>query len=87
MVGPGVKIISANHNILDFSKYDKCKPIIIGDQCWLGSNCVILPEVELGNHVIVGAGAVVTKSFPANCVIGGVPARIIKKIEPYCGDS
>lgn len=83
-VGPGVKIISANHNIYDYSVHDPADPIKIGDNCWLGANSVILPGVELGDHTIVAAGAVVSKSFPeGNCVLGGVPARIIKKIADY----
>lgn len=75
---PGVKIISANHDFTDFSKQQISKPIHIGKKCWIGANAVILPEVELGDYVIVGAGSVVTKSFPANVVIGGVPAKILK---------
>lgn len=75
---PGVKILSANHNKRDFN-LEKAPPIQIGTHCWIGANAVILAGVTLGNNVIVGAGAVVTKSFPDNCVIGGVPARVIKK--------
>lgn len=54
-------------------------PIIIGDDCWIGTRVIILPGVHIGNQCIIGAGAVVTKSFPDRCVIGGVPAKIIKK--------
>lgn len=56
------------------------KPIVIGKNVWLGEGCSILPGVSLGNNVIVGASAVVTHSFPDNCVIAGVPARIIKQL-------
>lgn len=55
------------------------KPIIIGNDCWIGTRVIILPGVHLGNHCIVASGAVVTKSFPDNCIIGGVPAKCIKK--------
>lgn len=79
---PGIKIISANHDKKDFSKHDKkTDPIRIGSDCWIGANAVILPGVQLGNNVIVAAGAVVTKSFPSNVVIAGVPAKIISKNE------
>lgn len=83
--GPAVKLISANHNLNDFSRHDHADPIIIGDNCWISANAVILPGVKLGNHVVVAAGAVVTKSFPDNCLIGGVPAKIIKELEAYQG--
>ncbi|MBE9481798.1 MAG: acyltransferase [Bacteroidetes bacterium] len=85
--GPGIKIISSNHDINNFDKHTTNKPIKIGDNCWIGANAIILPGVELRDHVIVGAGSVVTKSFPSNCVIGGVPAKIIKKIDDYSGNS
>mgnify|MGYP001176433233 FL=1 len=79
---PGIKIISANHDKNELATHDKSTtPVIIGKNCWIGANAVILPGVELGDYVIVGAGAVVTKSFPNNVVIGGVPAKIIAKNE------
>ncbi len=87
-IGPSVKVISASHNLLDYDKHDDATPIIIGDNCWLAANAVILPGVELGEHTIVAAGAVVNKSFPeGNCILGGVPAKIIKKIKTYQGNS
>lgn len=83
-IGPGVKIISANHDVCDFMAHEKTMPIRIGDHCWLGANCVVLPEVELGEHVIVAAGAVVNKSFrEGNCIVAGVPAKIVKRIDGY----
>lgn len=55
-------------------------PVIIGNNVWVGYGAVIMPGVEIGDNCIIGANAVVTKSFPENCVIAGVPAKIIKKI-------
>ena len=75
---PGVKIISANHNLSNLSHWLTDKPIKIGSFCWIGANAVILPAVELGDNVVVGAGAVVTKSFPSNVTIAGNPAEIIR---------
>jgi acetyltransferase-like isoleucine patch superfamily enzyme len=81
VIAAGVKIISANHKFDDFNKYEETRPIRIGRHCWLSVNAVILPGVELGDNVIVGAGAVVSKSFPSNCVLAGVPAKIINYLQ------
>ncbi len=84
IIGPGVKLISSNHSLSNFNLYTDDDPIIIGDNCWLGSNSIILSGVLLGNHTIVAAGSVVTKSFPQkNVLIGGAPAKIIKFIPEY----
>jgi|SRR5690606_1068039 len=85
-IGPRVSIISMNHDPYDYHQYVTCGPIVIRDNCWIGANAVILPEVELGNHTIVAAGAVVTKSFKeGNQVLAGVPARVVKKLDEYRG--
>ncbi|PID26710.1 MAG: hypothetical protein CR982_08710 [Candidatus Cloacimonadota bacterium] len=80
-LGPKISIISMDHDNYNFSEYVEDKPIIIGNDCLLTTNCVILPGVELGDHTIVAAGAVVTKSFPkGNQIIGGNPAKVIKEL-------
>ena len=56
------------------------KPVVIGNHVWIGEGVSILPGVTLGDNVIVGANAVVTHSFPANVVIAGCPAKVIKKL-------
>jgi acetyltransferase-like isoleucine patch superfamily enzyme len=78
LFAPGTTIISVNHGVNNEYKDNKTKPVIIGDNVWLGANVTILPEVELGDNVVVGAGSVVTKSFPANSIIAGNPAKLIK---------
>jgi len=84
LTGPHVSIISMNHDVLNFNTYLSGKPIIIRKNSWLSTGCIILPEIELGEHTIVAAGAVVTKSFTeGNQIIAGNPAQVIKKIEPY----
>ena len=80
-IAPNVGLITANHDISNLDNHLSPKPITIGEKCWIGMNSVILPGVTLGDNTIVGAGSVVTKSYPdGNCVIAGNPARIIKFI-------
>ncbi len=74
---PGVKMISANHNSEQLDEWEHSPPIIIGKRCWIGVNAVLLPGSGLGENTIVGAGAVVTKRFPAGSKIGGIPAQLI----------
>lgn len=74
---PGVKIISANHDPENLDEWLSSPPIKIGRCCWIGANAIILPGVELGDASVVGAGAVVTKSFPSGSIVAGVPARLI----------
>jgi acetyltransferase-like isoleucine patch superfamily enzyme len=57
------------------------KPIHIGKKVWLGANVTVLQGVTIGDNAIVAAGAVVTKDVPANTIVGGIPAKVIKKIE------
>lgn len=79
--GPNIGIISVNHDLYD-QRLSNEKPVIIGDYCWIGMNSIINAGVELGTRTIVGAGSVVTKSFPEGyCVLGGVPAKVIKKLD------
>ena len=83
-IGPQVKIISMNHDVNRYDRYIETAPIRLGDDCWLGAGAIVLPGVELGPHTVVGAGAVVTKSYPeGNQVLGGNPARVIKRLEAY----
>lgn len=73
-----VCIQTANHVPGNLSVYSKSS-VKIGRNCWLGNGVVITAGVELGDNVTVGANAVVTKSFPSNVVIAGVPARVIRE--------
>ncbi len=80
-IAPDVGLITANHDILDPDRHIPPENISIGEKCWIGMNSVILPGVILGDHTVVGAGSVVTKSFPEGyCVIAGNPAKVIKEI-------
>jgi acetyltransferase-like isoleucine patch superfamily enzyme len=82
-IAANVVMISANHALTDNRRHVPAEPIRIGEYCWLGANVVILPGVQLGTYTVVGAGAVVTKSFADGyCVIGGNPARLIRRLNP-----
>ena len=86
-IGSGCKIIDNDFHPLAYSErhpveqMDKVKkrPISIGEGCFLGANSLILKGTVLGKNVVVGAGSVVSGTFPDNVIIAGNPARIIKK--------
>lgn len=59
------------------------KPIVVGDNVYIGVRSVIMPGVTIGDNVIIAAGSVVTKDVPDNCVVGGVPAKFIKTTDEY----
>ena len=69
---------SDNHIILR-EGYQMTAPVRIGNHVWIGARAVILKGAKIGDGCIVAAGSLVTKSFPDNCLIGGVPAKIIKE--------
>ncbi len=76
-----IGIISGNHDLYNQMRHVD-KEVIIDDYCWIGMNSVIMPGVHLGPRTVVGAGSVVTKSFPDGyCVIGGNPAKLIKELD------
>ena len=83
----GITVTALNHNFADRDRrIDQqgisTQPVVIGDDVWIGANAVILPGVTIGRHCVVAAGAVVTKDVPDYCVVGGVPAKIIKNLAP-----
>lgn len=84
LFGPNVQLYTASHPLEPGKRnsgQELGKPITIGNNVWIGGSSVVIPGVTLGDNVVVAAGAVVTKSFPANVVVGGNPAQIIKTIE------
>ncbi|CAN9263965.1 unnamed protein product [Alternaria alternata] len=83
MFGPNVSIFAATHEAEVQSRRDNIeygKPVVVGDDCWIGGNVVILPGVTIGRGVTVGAMSVVTKDVPDFCVVMGQPARVVKKV-------
>jgi acetyltransferase-like isoleucine patch superfamily enzyme len=84
-IGPGVGLISANHDIEDYDRWPVQPPITIGNNVWIGMNTVVLPGVNIGDNVAVGANAVVAKNIPSNSIAVGNPCRVIRCKEPYKG--
>lgn len=84
MMGPRCTIFSRNHRTDDTSRpmnaqgFEQDKPVVIGDDVWLGANTTILPGVRIGSGSIVAAGAVVTGDVPPYSIVGGVPARVLR---------
>lgn len=82
LIGHNTTIATLNHDFNPLKRQNLTpSPVKIGKNVWIGSDCTILPGVEIGDGAIIGAGSVVTKSIPANTIAVGNPARVIKKIE------
>lgn len=84
MLAPGVQIYTAAHPIDPeerISGVEFAKKVTIGDNVWIGGSAVINPGVTIGDNVVVASGAVVVKDVPDNVIVGGNPARIIRKID------
>jgi maltose O-acetyltransferase len=82
-IGPNVQLLTPTHPIdaeLRRAKYEAAKPIVIGDNVWLGGGAIVLAGVTIGDNSVIGAGAVVTRDVPANVVAVGNPARVIRRI-------
>lgn len=85
LMGPDIVMMATSHA---FDRIDmpinqqgetEEQPIFIGNDVWVGTRVIILPGVEIGSHSIIAAGSVVTKSFEPYSIIGGVPAKLLKK--------
>ena len=82
LIGHNTTIATLNHDFNPAKRQNLTpSPVKIGKNVWIGSDCTILPGVEIGDGAIIGAGSVVTKSIPTNAVAVGNPARVIKEIE------
>lgn len=72
-----MRMTPAGHQMRTW-KYSANAPIIIGENCWIGSNVRICKGVTIGDNSVVASCAVVTKDVPANCVVAGNPAKVVK---------
>lgn len=84
MIGPNTTITTVGHPLSPKKRRGhlaQASEIRIGNDVWLGANVTVLPGVTIGNNVVIGAGAVVTKDIPDNSLAVGVPAKVIKELE------
>lgn len=79
LIGHGSTLTTLDHGVDPDRRADMIPaPIVIGRKVWLGASVTVVPGVTIGDGAIVGAGAVVTKDVPANAIVAGVPARVIR---------
>lgn len=79
IISKNVNIRDSDNHVIKYEGYEKEKEIIIGNNVWIGLNATILKGVTIGDNSIVAAGAIVTGDVPNNCIVAGVPAKIIKE--------
>jgi maltose O-acetyltransferase len=83
-IGPGVQLLTPTHPVepdARLARIDGGRPISIGNNVWLGGGVIVCPGVTIGENTVVGAGAVVVKSLPANVLAVGNPARVIRRLK------
>ena len=82
LIAPRVNILTVNHPENPAERRGLIlKPVLIKKNAWIGAGATILPGVTVGENAIVAAGAVVSKDVPANTIVGGIPAKVLKTIE------
>ena len=82
MAAPGLKIATINHDMYDRHLTYTYGKVLVKKNAWLGLNATICPGVTIGKYAVVAAGAVVTKDVPDYAVVAGVPAKVIKMLDP-----
>ena len=83
---PGVQLLAVNHVYDDptspiINQGITAEGIVVEDDAWIGAGAIITDGVRIGRGAVVAAGAVVTEDVPPHCVVGGVPARVLKRID------
>ena len=83
LFGPNVTLCTTGHAISPKHRGDGMYsfPIRIGNNCWIGANVVILPDVTIGDNSVIGAGSIVTRNIPANVIAFGSPCRVYREID------
>ncbi|HAE16453.1 MAG TPA: hypothetical protein DCG51_07870 [Erysipelotrichaceae bacterium] len=78
-IGPHVTIVTDNHDLKD--RYVlRCREVVIGNDVWIGACASIMPGVHIGDNAVIAGGSVVTKDVPADTVVGGNPARVMRTV-------
>ncbi len=84
LIGPNVQILTINHAVSPAERLDKknfAADVTIADNVWIGAGAIILPGVSIGAGAVIGAGSVVNKDVPAECLYAGNPAKKIRRLE------
>lgn len=79
LIAANVQLISNNHDLYE-RQIITCRPVHIGKNAWIGAGATVLPGVSIGDNAVVGAASVVTRDVPADTIVAGNPAKIIRKI-------
>jgi maltose O-acetyltransferase len=82
--GPGVQLLTPEHPLDAIARRgeETARPIVIGDDVWIGGGAIILAGVTVGDRSVIGAGSVVTKDVPSDVVVVGNPAKIVRRLTP-----
>jgi acetyltransferase-like isoleucine patch superfamily enzyme len=87
LIGPKVNLVTISHPVEPSRRRSTfCAPIVIKQNAWIGAAVSIMPGVTIGDNAIVGANAVVTKDVAADTIVGGIPAKLIRRFEREGGD-
>ncbi|WP_295165517.1 sugar O-acetyltransferase [uncultured Brevundimonas sp.] len=82
--GPGVQLLTPEHPLDAVARRgeETARPIVIGDDVWIGGGAIVLAGVTIGDRSVIGAGSIVTKDVPSDVVVVGNPAKIVRRLAP-----
>ncbi len=86
MFGPNVTVATAGHPLLPELRqqgYQYNFPVHIGKNCWIGAGALIMPGITIGDNTVIGAGSVVTKDIPSNCIAVGNPCHVLREVNDH----
>lgn len=80
LIGHNTVLATIDHDLNPTDRHNHYAPIHVGNDVWIGASAVITKGVTIGDGAVIAAGAVVTKDVPANTIVGGVPARVLRSV-------